>query len=212
MANFFSASSEEQIDILSVWWDKYKYILGLLLAASVIFIIYRDYSISTTDIKQLDSAKLYDDFLASNLEDKSIKAKEIMDLYSDTLYADFAALHLAKIAVEENDLKQAEENLNWVIVRSSDLGASVFNPLQSIAKLRLARIYMEESNAGEVLNLLEDEQNLTSSLFEVKGDAERSLGNISEAKLSYLQALELSNSQPIRSLISMKISDLQEDR
>ena len=212
MANFFSASSEEQIDILSVWWDKYKYILGLLLAASVIFIIYRDYSISTTDIKQLDSAKLYDDFLASNLEDKSIKAKEIMDLYSDTLYADFAALHLAKIAVEENDLKQAKENLNWVIVRSSDLGTFAFNPLQSIAKLRLARIYMEESNAEEVLNLLEDEQNLTSSLFEVKGDAERSLGNISEAKLSYLQALELSNSQPIRSLISMKISDLQEDR
>ena len=38
MANFFSASPEEQIDLLSVWWDKYKYLLGMLLAASVIFI------------------------------------------------------------------------------------------------------------------------------------------------------------------------------
>ena len=68
MANFFSASSEEQIDLLSAWWDKYKYILGLLLAASVIFIIYRDYSISSTNTKQLESAKLYDDFLASSLQ------------------------------------------------------------------------------------------------------------------------------------------------
>ena len=49
MANFFSASSEEQIDLLSVWWGKYKYILALLLAASVIFIIYRDYSISSSE-------------------------------------------------------------------------------------------------------------------------------------------------------------------
>lgn len=212
MANFFSASSEEQIDLLSVWWDKYKYLLGLLLAASVIFIIYRDYSISATNTKQLESAKLYDDFLASSLEDKSVKAKEIMDLYSDTLYADFAALHLAKIAVEENDLKKAEDNLNWVVGRVSASWKSSFNPLQSIAKLRLARIYLEQGNADNVLSLLEEEQTLTASLFEVKGDAERSLGKISDAKLSYLQALELSNSQSIQSLISMKISDLQEDK
>ena len=97
MANFFSASSDEQIDLLSVWWDKYKYILGLLLAASVIFIIYRDYSISSSDAKQLESAKLYDDFLISSTEDKRARAEEIINLYSDTLYADFAALHLAKI-------------------------------------------------------------------------------------------------------------------
>ena len=212
MANFFSASSEEQIDILSVWWDKYKYILGLLLAASVIFIIYRDYSISSTNSKQLESAKLYDDFLASSLEDKSIKANEIMDLYSDTLYADFAALHLAKIAVEENDLREAEENLKWVVGRTSASWQSSFNPLQSIAKLRLARIYLEQGNADNVLGLLEEEQTLTASLFEVKGDALNSLGEVNEAKLSYLQALELTNSQPIRSLISMKISDLQEDK
>ena len=115
MANFFSASSDEQIDLLSVWWEKYKYILGLLLAASVIFIIYRDYSISSFDAKQLDSAKLYDNFLTSSKEDKRTRAEEIINLHSDTLYADFAALHLAKIALDDNNYEQAEENLNWVI-------------------------------------------------------------------------------------------------
>ena len=211
MANFFSASSEEQIDILSVWWDKYKYILALLLAASVIFIIYRDYSISSSEAKQLDSAKLYDNFLTSSKEDKRTRAEEIINLHSDTLYADFAALHLAKIALDDNNLDQAEENLNWVITRSSSRGAK-FNPLQSIAKLRLARIYLEQDKADAVLNLLREEQTLTASLYEIKGDAEKSLNQISEAKLSYLQSLELSNSQPIRSLINMKISDLQEDK
>ena len=127
------------------------------------------------------------------------------------MYADFAALHLAKIALDDNNLDQAEENLNWVITRSSSWGAK-FNPLQSIAKLRLARIYLEQDKADAVLNLLREEQTLTASLYEIKGDAEKSLNKISEAKLSYLQSLELSNSQPIRSLISMKISDLQEDK
>ena len=69
---------------------------------------------------------------------------------------------------------------------------------------------MEQGKADNVMDLLGEEQTLTASLYEVKGDAEKSLNQISEAKLSYLQALELSNSQPIRSLISMKISDLQE--
>jgi predicted negative regulator of RcsB-dependent stress response len=209
MANFFSASSDEQIDLLSVWWDKYKYLLALLLAASVIFIIYRDYSISSSNSQQLESAKLYDNFLTSSMEDKRTKAEEIINLYPDTLYADFAALHLAKIAADNNNFEQAEENLNWVIKRSSSWGTE-FNPLQSIAKLRLARIYLEQGKADIVMDLLAEEQTLTASLYEVKGDAEKSLNQISEAKLSYLQALELSNSQPIRSLISMKISDLQE--
>ena len=210
MANFFSASSEEQIDILSVWWDKYKYILGMLLAASVIFIVYRDYSISSSNVNEFESARLYDDFLSSTLTDKKTKAKEIIDLYSDTLYADFAALHLAKIGVEESNLEQAEQHLNWVIARSSSWD-SKFNPVRSIAKLRLAKIFLEQDSPQAALDLLKEEKTLTASLFEVRGDAERSLNQINKAKLSYLQALELSNSQPIKSLISMKISDLQED-
>ena len=210
MANFFSASPEEQIDLLSVWWDKYKYLLGMLLAASVIFIVYRDYSISSSNVNEFESARLYDDFLSSTLTDKKTKAKEIIDLYSDTLYADFAALHLAKISVEESNLEQAQQHLNWVIARSSSWD-SKFNPVRSIAKLRLAKIFLEQDSPQAALDLLKEEQTLTASLFEVRGDAERSLNQINKAKLSYLQALELSNSQPIKSLISMKISDLQED-
>ena len=210
MANFFSASPEEQIDLLSVWWDKYKYLLGMLLAASVIFIVYRDYSISSSNVNEFESARLYDDFLSSTLTDKKTKANEIIDLYSDTLYADFAALHLAKISVEESNLEQAEQHLNWVIARSSSWD-SKFNPVRSIAKLRLAKIFLEQDSPQAALDLLKEEKTLTASLFEVRGDAERSLNQINKAKLSYLQALELSNSQPIKSLISMKISDLQED-
>jgi len=212
MANFFSASADEQIDLLSLWWNKFKYLLGVLLVASVIFIVYRDYSISSLNTKQLESARLYDNFLSSTLDDKKNKAKEIIELYSDTLYADFAALHLAKVGVDEDNLKYAEQNLNWVISRSSSSWGTKFNPMQSIAKLRLARIYLEQGNPAGVLDLLEEEQILTASLHEVKGDAEKLLSQISKAKLSYLQALELSNSQPIRSLISMKISDLKEEK
>jgi len=49
---------------------------------------------------------------------------------------------------------------------------------------------------------------LNGSLYEVKGDAEEQLGQFSEAKLSYLKALESTQSQSIQALLKMKLANL----
>jgi predicted negative regulator of RcsB-dependent stress response len=46
-------------------------------------------------------------------------------------------------------------------------------------------------------------------LYEIKGDAENLLGLKEEAKLSYLQAIALAQSQSIQALLRMKLADLE---
>ena len=52
---------------------------------------------------------------------------------------------------------------------------------------------------------------LNGAMLEVKGDAESQLSRFNEANISYLQALESTQSSSLKSLIIMKIADLQTD-
>ena len=47
MANFFSASQEEQQEILLSFWQRFKYLIILVLLAVVAWIVGRDYFIAS---------------------------------------------------------------------------------------------------------------------------------------------------------------------
>ena len=63
-----------------------------------------------------------------------------------------------------------------------------------------------------MLNLLSNSDMLTASLLELKGDAENQLGLYELARISYMRALQNSPSQTSRTLINMKISDLEGEK
>ena len=63
-------------------------------------------------------------------------------------------------------------------------------------------------NPEKAIEVIEYSQNLNSSLYEVKGDAQEQLGQFSQAKLSYLKALESTQSQSIQALLKMKLANL----
>jgi predicted negative regulator of RcsB-dependent stress response len=209
MANFFSASQDEQVELIASIWTRFKFIIIAVLVLVVAAIVYREYSASSSDEFQLNSSSAYEAFLNSTGDKKIDSAKNLIDSYPSSLYANFALLYLAKVNVEQLKMEEAKKFLKKVLKNSSSGWGEQFNPIESLAKLRLAKILLEEGGAQEVLDLLKGNKILTASIYEIKGDAEEELGRVGEAKVSYLQALELSNSQPIRSLISMKIADLQ---
>ena len=209
MANFFSASQDEQVELIASIWTRFKFIIIAVLVLVVAAIVFREYSASTSDEFQLNSSSAYEVFLNSTGDKKTDSAKILIDSYPSSLYSNFALLYLAKVNVEQLKMEEAKNHLKKVLINSSSGWGEQFNPIESLANLRLAKILLEEGKAQEVLDLLDGNQILTASIYEIKGDAEEELGRVGEAKVSYLQALELSNSQPIRSLISMKIADLQ---
>jgi len=204
MANFFSASQEEQQEILLSFWQRFKYLIIFAFVAIVLSIVGSDYITSSSQEEDFETASLYQSYLETDDQDIG---KRIIDTYSDSVYADFVRLNEAKRNFQNNDSSKAIELLKTVI--NNNANAEEFNPLQAAAKIRLAKIYLDNQDFNEVLSLFESTDELTSTMLEQKADAENALGQFNKARASYMLALQNSTNQSSMALINMKISDLE---
>ena len=203
MSNFFSASQEEQQEILLTFWEKFKYLIIFALISIIAIIAGRDYFISSSNERDFITASLYQSYLESNDMETG---KQILNSYPDSIYSDFVRLNEAKRSFENNKLNEAIDSLKIVIENNSE---DQFNPLQVAAKTRLAKIYLDNANYDQVISLFEISNELTSTMYELKGDAENNLGQSAEARMSYMLALQTNTNQASKALINMKISDLE---
>ena len=204
MANFFSASQEEQQEILLSFWQRFKYLIIFAFVAIVLSIVGSDYITSSSQEEDFETASLYQSYLETDDQDVG---KRIIDTYSDSVYADFVRLNEAKRNFQNNDSSKAIELLKTVI--NNNANAEEFNPLQAAAKIRLAKIYLDNQDFNEVLSLFLSTDQLTSTMLEQKADAENALGQFNKARASYMLALQNSTNQSSMALINMKISDLE---
>ena len=209
MANFFSASQEEQQEILLSIWHRFKYLIVGFFILLIIFIVSRDYIVDAKEQRELKPASLFQDYLESD-EEKPSSGLELLNDYPDSLYSDFVRLNQAKKEFSKGEMDKAEDLLQLVLDRHSD-SSEGFNPLVAAAQTRLCRIYISKKEYQKVLDILSNVEVLTASLLEIKGDVENELGQYELARVSYTKALQNSPSQTSRALISMKISDLQGD-
>ena len=203
MSNFFSASQEEQQEILLTFWEKFKYLMIFALISIIAIIAGRDYFISSSNETDFTTASLYQSYLESNDMETG---KQILNSYPDSIYSDFVRLNEAKRSFENNKLDEAIDSLKIVIENNSE---DQFNPLQVAAKTRLAKIYLDNADYDQVISLFESSNELTSTMYELKGDAENKLGQSAEARMSYMLALQTNTNQASKALINMKISDLE---
>ena len=204
MANFFSASEEEQQEILLGFWERFKYLIILAFITIILTIVGRDYFISSSQQQDLETATLYQTYLES--DDKLIGEK-VVNAFPDSIYADFVRLNEAKRSFQNDDSATAVELLKTIINNNADTGE--FNPLHAAAKTRLAKIYLDNEQFDEVLSLMESTSELTATMLEQKADAENALGQFDKARQSYMLALQNSTNQASMTLITMKISDLE---
>ena len=204
MANFFSASQEEQQEILLSFWQRFKYLIIFAFVAIVLSIAGSDYITSSSQEEDFETASLYQSYLETDDQDVG---KRIIDTYSDSVYADFVRLNEAKRNFQNDDSLKAIELLKTVI--NNNANVEEFNPLQAAAKIRLAKIYLDNQDFNEVLSLFESTDQLTSTMLEQKADAENALGQFNKARASYMLALQNSTNQSSMALINMKISDLE---
>ena len=203
MSNFFSASQEEQQEILLTFWEKFKYLIIFALISIIAIIVGRDYFISSSNERDFTTASLYQSYLESNDMETG---KQILNSYPDSIYSDFVRLNEAKRSFESNKSNEAVDLLKIVIENNSE---DQFNPLQVAAKTRLAKIYLDKADYDQVISLFESSNELTSTMYELKGDAENKLGQSAEARMSYMLALQTNTHQASKALINMKISDLE---
>ena len=205
MANCFSASQEEQQEILLTFWQRFKVlIIGAFLTIAVI-IVGRDFLISTSNENDFISATLYQEYLET---DDESSGNQILDNYPDSIYSDFVRMNEAKKNFINQEIEQAIDLLEAVIANNPSSSVE-FNPIRAAAQTRLAKIYLQEEDYEKIISVFGENQVLTSSMYELIGDAENNLGKYSEARTNYMLALQNSTNQASRALINMKISDLE---
>ena len=206
MANFFSASQEEQQEILLNFWQKYKYLLVAALIIIALSIVGRDYFQNTSLENSLNSASLYQEYIEAE-SNQSDLGESFLQKYPDSVYSDFVLLNEAKKNYLEGKPVIAADLLKSVI--QSRESSDGYDPIIAAAQTRLAKIYLEQENYEDVLAVFKFNDEMTSTMHELQGDAYNGLKKFSLAKTSFMLALQNSANQTARAIINMKISDLE---
>tara|TARA_Y100001970_G_scaffold19338_1_gene21721 strand:- start:19454 stop:20095 length:642 start_codon:yes stop_codon:yes gene_type:complete len=210
MSKFLSSTEEEQKAIILSIWEKYRILILAIIVLIPLTIIIREYLESSQQETQFESAKLYEEFLKAEGEQKLVIGKNFVSFYPGSLKSQLVQLNLAKISYESGDIQEAIAYLEDLNNENKKNSEGNFDPIESATKLRLSKIYLEKNEPNKVIQLLEDSNLHNSSLFEIKGDAFVKLGLISQARVNYLQAIEKSQTQTSLAIINMKIADLGE--
>ena len=193
-------TEEEQVEALRRWWDENgkSTIAAIIIALSVGF---GWQTWKSNDQQQRENASdIYQAMLqAMGAGDASAEqglvgidlAERLKADYSGSTYAQFAALHLARLAVTNNDLSEAEAQLRWVLGKAGHGSDTAL-----VAQMRLARVVASSGDTDQALAILQEvgEGPYQASYAVARGDILLALGRNDEARVAYNQALMLAAS------------------
>lgn len=207
----YDLEEQEQLAAIKAWWAQYGKLVIVTAVAAVLVVggirgwhYYRNTQASA-------AVNLFDQMQRAERasDHKKVRdiAVQIVDKYASTQYATLAALAAAKSDFETGDLAAAKTRLQWVVDNAKEEEA------RDVARLRLARVLLDEKKAAEALKLLETKHgdSFAGLYADVKGDALFADGKRAEARTAYQLALEKSDAaSPSRQIIQLKLDALGE--
>jgi predicted negative regulator of RcsB-dependent stress response len=210
-------SDEEQLEVLKNWWGENgtSMVITVVVTVGVIF-GYRGWEENVIETGEAASA-VYEDLVIAtdNIEtdgsDEAVRitavslAETLKADHGDTTYAVFAAMRLAKVAVAQNDLDLALEELRWALDNVSEMH------LETTIRVRLSRLHMGLEDPASAMTLLVNHQpafGQVASVEEAKGDIFHSLGDLEQARQAYQKALENRTDKVEKPILELKLADL----
>jgi predicted negative regulator of RcsB-dependent stress response len=203
-------TEEEQVERLRAWWKEY----GLAIVAGIVIAIlvvvgwryYDNYKAEKAAAASLMYTTIISSQIDNNLTSAEAAANALIKKYPSSPYASMASLWLAKDDVTNKAYKQAITPLNWVL-EHGDLDS-----LKSVARLRLAQVYLQLNQPKKTLATLELDRGksvMSGLMDETRGDAYVKLGENKKADQAYEQALvAIPNSDKTRPVLAMKLANL----
>lgn len=198
-------TEQEQIDALKRWWDENgrSVVIGLILGVCALF-AWNGWHAYTQKRNQ-DASLNYFEIVRAVEDKKTEKAQtlvdELVEQFGSTHYASLAQMMGAKVGAENGQLDQAVKRLQWVVAKSQQ------DAFKDIARLRLAELYVSQSNlsdAGSVLSGVQGDA-FASQANELKGDVALAEGDAKKAKTLYSEALPKATN---KLLLQMKLDNL----
>jgi predicted negative regulator of RcsB-dependent stress response len=200
----YDLEEQEQLDSLKAFWTKWGNLLTWVLIAVLGAYAAYNYWNHMQRTQAVEASALYDQMQVALAAKDHIKvqriAADVQTRYKRSSYAQMSALAAAKGAFEANDLKAAKAQLQWVIDNGND-------EYQSIAKLRLAGVLLDEKAYDEGLKLLATPilPSFKGEVADRKGDILVAQNKIAEARAAYQAALDaMDDKHPGRQLVVLK--------
>jgi predicted negative regulator of RcsB-dependent stress response len=214
-------TEEEQIEKLKRWWVDYgrSVLIGVVLAV-VGYFGWQSWQGQRQEARESASV-LYEELTEIVVtppgetlsEERRAKAAtiaaELKSEHSNLLYASHAALLMARVAVEQGDLAQAEQELSWLLEQDPS------EALGLLARWRLAQVLYGQGEYERALATLDTVKPgaYAAGYAELRGDIFVAQGQLADGKAAYQTALnELLPAQNTRrDIIQMKLDAIQVD-
>ncbi len=212
-------SEEEQLEVLKRWWkDHGKTVVIAVLVAVVGYFGFTSWQDQKRQ-KAESASVIYEQLLKLvNVEPSQVisdadkatvthLAGQLKDINSSSMYAHGAAFFLAKLAVEDNKLDVAVNELKWVLSAKPEAAT------EQLVRLRLARVLTAQKAYDEALAQLSPEPAAAfiADYAEARGDILKLQGDLDSARTSFEKALTSIDPQQQEryTLLQMKVDDLK---
>jgi predicted negative regulator of RcsB-dependent stress response len=202
-------TEEEQVELIKSWWKKYSNVI--LIVVSIILLTFSAIKYWTwhKENKVKQASMTYEQMMLSfaNKDFKAVRSysQDLIKGYKYNIYADAACLALAKIAITNEKYTNAKKFLNIVLMNSHS------TLMKDIAKLRIARILLEEK---DYLKALSETDTIKTKAYisivnELKGDIYNALGKNNIAIKYYKKAASnITTASADNLFLEMKINKL----
>ena len=211
------AAEEESIEALKKWWNEN----GKTLAAAVILVFggYTGWLLweNSNASAAAEASDLYEEILTLVLEVQAAPsedevgatlrtesgaqiiaiASDLRTNHGDSIYAKFAALFSAQQAVENDDLAQAEADLQWILDnRQQGMFGELDEGMILTTSLRLARVILAQGDAERALTFINeiDPKSFEGGFAELRGDIYLTMDRLVDARDAYIAAQQAGSS------------------
>ena len=201
-------SVDEDKEMLSEWWhDNGKYFIAGAILGIVAIGGWKGWAYYT-ESQAIEAAMQYRDMLdyiaLNETEDVVQIYNALREQYTETIYPVFAALAMAKLKIDQGNLKEATADLRWIAEHSP------YDEFKSLAWVRLARVLLElgeKEEAYEIVLSYSFPRGVEELAAEIQGDYLVKEGNYRQAQAAYQRALSTSMLDDYN-FIMMKVEEI----
>ena len=197
-------SEKEQLEQIKGWLQEngLSIVMGIVLGLGGVY-GWRGWQSYQADVAEEFSARIttIETHISEERYDQAVnQAQQVIAEAGNDLYVDMSRLLLARAHVSQGELDQAAKPL-------ADVVAEKDSPLNMIATLRLARIYLAQAKLDEASQLIPSTLDgaYARAFAELKGDLALARGQDDLARSSYEQAISLANNDPSSQFLQMKL-------
>ncbi len=201
---------DEQLDALKKWWNENGTvtIIGFVVGIAVLFggRAWFDHKQTTSEAASAELALLLNELDVGDSASITEKADDILSEYSSNSQAEFVSLIKAKALVGSGELEEAKSILQSIIDKPAIEG------IDELARLRLARILVSESNHDQALGLMSGSSPAFEPHYqELRGDIYLAQGDVGKARQAYQSALAAPSVLASDQHVRMKLDSLGEE-